>query len=371
MYQIGEFSILAETTVKTIRYYDNIGLLKPKKIDKYTNYRYYDDSQIETINKIKDYQQAGFQLNEIKNILNDENINIISKKIKDLEEENSTKIKILNKLKVNMKEKVEFVKNPLLPILTNYHVIKNREDINNYIFDKSNKFLNVFINYEKEYKEENIKCEIGILLPDNLYKNKSKLSDLEHKYNEKAYIECHPENYLHAITKDIKEGYKDIIKYANKNKYQIRAPFIEIKNKDYYDIYIEAYDLTVKNEFLDNYNKSKEEYLSKKLIKRPNKKFIGKWQLVGEITEPPKYFNPNEEHYIPNIKYDYLEIYKNTKTNYNELKCIDNYLIHTTKDNKKFISHIAKTKYDNIITILMNTEESNSRPYEYYYRKVK
>ena len=120
MYQIGEFSILTETTVKTIRYYDNIGLLKPKKIDKYTNYRYYDDSQIEIINKIKDYQQAGFQLNEIKNILNNENINIISKKIKDLEEENSTKIKILNKLKVNMKEKVEFVKNPLLPTLTYY-----------------------------------------------------------------------------------------------------------------------------------------------------------------------------------------------------------------------------------------------------------
>ena len=247
MYQIGEFSILTETTVKTIRYYDNIGLLKPKKIDKYTNYRYYDDSQIEIINKIKDYQQAGFQLNEIKNILNNENINIISKKIKDLEEENSTKIKILNKLKVNMKEKVEFVKNPLLPTLTNYHVIKNREDINNYIFDESNEFLNVFINYEKEYKEETIKCEIGILLSDEIYKNKSKLFDLEHNFEEKAYIEYHPELYMHISTYDIKEGYKKIIKFANKNNYQIRAPFIEIKNNDYYDIYIETYDLTKHN----------------------------------------------------------------------------------------------------------------------------
>lgn len=371
MYQIGEFSILAETTVKTIRYYDKIGLLKPIKIDKYTNYRYYDESQIEIIKKIKSYQKAGFQLEEIKNILNNENINIITNKIKDLEEENSTKIKILNKLRVNMKEKVEVVKNPLLPTITNYHVIKNRKEINDLYFNESSEFKEVFINYEKEYKEENIKCEIGILLPDNIYKDKSKLSDLEHKYNEKAFIEYHPEYYIHTVTNDIQEGYKDIIKYANKNNYQIRAPFIEIKNDDYYDIYIEAYDLKVKNEVSDNYNKSKENTLSKKLIKRPNKEFIGKWQLIGEITEPIKYFNPNEEHYIPNTKYDYIEIYKNTKTNYEELTCIDNYLIHKTSNNKKFFSHVSKTKYNDIITILMNTEESNSRPYEYYYRKVK
>lgn len=31
MYQIRKFSYLDETTIKTIRYYDKIGLLKPKK----------------------------------------------------------------------------------------------------------------------------------------------------------------------------------------------------------------------------------------------------------------------------------------------------------------------------------------------------
>ena len=51
MYQIGEFSYLAETTIKTIRYYDKIGLLKPKKIDEFTKYRYYDEYQIEIIKK--------------------------------------------------------------------------------------------------------------------------------------------------------------------------------------------------------------------------------------------------------------------------------------------------------------------------------
>lgn len=371
MYQIGEFSYLAETTIKTIRYYDKVGLLKPKKIDKFTNNRYYDESQIEIIKKIKEYQLAGFSLDEIKNILSDGKSNIISQKIQEKYNENFAKIKILNKLMINMEEKVEVIKNPLLAIISKYHVIKNREEINNYTLEESNEFLKVFINYEKEYKEENIKCEIGILLPDEIYKDKGKLSDLEHKYDQRAHIEYHPETYIHTTTTDIKKGYNNIIKYRNKNKYQIRAPFIEIKNGNYYDIYIEAYDLTAKNEISENYNKSKEHNLKKKIIKKPKKEFIGKWQLVGEITEPIKYFNPNEEHYIPNIKYDYIEIYKNTKTNHKELSCIDNYLIHTTNENKKFFSYISKTKYDGIITILMNTEESNSRPYEYYYRKVK
>ena len=370
MYQIGEFSYLAETTIKTIRYYDKIGLLKPKKIDEFTKYRYYDESQIEIIKKIKQYQQAGFSLEEIKKNLKEEKIDIISNKIKEIENENSNKLKILNKIMVNMKENVEVINNPLLPTITKYHVIKNRNEIHKFRFKECEEFQEVLINYEKEYKEENIKCEIGILLSDEIYKNKSKLFDLEHNFEEKAYIEYHPELYMHISTYDIKEGYKKIIKFANKNNYQIRAPFIEIKNNDYYDIYIETYDLTKRDKVSELHNKSLEERVKNKEIVKPNSDFIGKWQLIGEITEPDRYFNPKEEHYMPNIKYNYIEIYENTKTNYDELRCIDKYLINKSGD-KVFLSYLNKTKYNDIITILMNTEESNSRPYEYYYRKVK
>ena len=39
MYKIGEFSTLNHITIKTLRYYDEIGLLKPSIVDKYTGYR--------------------------------------------------------------------------------------------------------------------------------------------------------------------------------------------------------------------------------------------------------------------------------------------------------------------------------------------
>ena len=40
MYKIGELSKLCSIPVKTLRYYDDIGLLRPDHIDKFTGYRY-------------------------------------------------------------------------------------------------------------------------------------------------------------------------------------------------------------------------------------------------------------------------------------------------------------------------------------------
>jgi hypothetical protein len=42
MLKIGEFSKLAQVSVKTLRYYDELGLLRPDWVDRYTGYRYYD-----------------------------------------------------------------------------------------------------------------------------------------------------------------------------------------------------------------------------------------------------------------------------------------------------------------------------------------
>ena len=69
MYQIGLFSKMNQTTIKTLHYYDEIELLKPAKIDKETGYRYYDASQSYTLHRIHSLKQMGFQLDEIKKII--------------------------------------------------------------------------------------------------------------------------------------------------------------------------------------------------------------------------------------------------------------------------------------------------------------
>ncbi|HHY99593.1 MAG TPA: MerR family DNA-binding transcriptional regulator, partial [Tissierellia bacterium] len=46
MYRIGEFSKMSKTTIKTLRYYDEIGLLKPQETDKFIGYRLYTTDQL-------------------------------------------------------------------------------------------------------------------------------------------------------------------------------------------------------------------------------------------------------------------------------------------------------------------------------------
>ena len=65
-YKIGDFAKLLNTSVRTLRYYNSLGLLIPVEIDVFTGYRYYDDKQINDFNKIKLLQEAGFSLEEIK-----------------------------------------------------------------------------------------------------------------------------------------------------------------------------------------------------------------------------------------------------------------------------------------------------------------
>lgn len=84
MYKIGLFSQITKTTIKTLRYYDKIGLLKPKEIDTFTNYRYYTTDQISDFYEILAYRQAGLSIKQIKEIILDgkkiEDVLIIQKK---------------------------------------------------------------------------------------------------------------------------------------------------------------------------------------------------------------------------------------------------------------------------------------------------
>ena len=64
-YQIGDVSKICNISVKTLRYYDEIGLLKPNKIDIQSNYRYYTNDQLTLVIVIKHFKEAGFSLKEI------------------------------------------------------------------------------------------------------------------------------------------------------------------------------------------------------------------------------------------------------------------------------------------------------------------
>lgn len=70
--KIGEFSKLALTTVKALRFYEKEGLLLPASIDEWTGYRFYETSQLEMAAKIKSYRQLGLSIDEIRRIFSGE-----------------------------------------------------------------------------------------------------------------------------------------------------------------------------------------------------------------------------------------------------------------------------------------------------------
>lgn len=69
MLRIGEFSVLSQITINMLRHYDKIGLLQPKHIDQFTGYRYYNENQLPTANKILALKKMGFSLPAIREIL--------------------------------------------------------------------------------------------------------------------------------------------------------------------------------------------------------------------------------------------------------------------------------------------------------------
>jgi DNA-binding transcriptional MerR regulator/predicted transcriptional regulator YdeE len=69
MFKIGEFSKLVQIPVPTLRYYDQMGLLKPVKVDQFTGYRYYSASQLPKLHRILALKGLGFSLEQIAAVL--------------------------------------------------------------------------------------------------------------------------------------------------------------------------------------------------------------------------------------------------------------------------------------------------------------
>ena len=67
--QIKEFAAYTGVSVRTLHYYDEIGLLKPAFVDRITGYRYYDNASLLRMQEILFYRELDFSLKRIGEIL--------------------------------------------------------------------------------------------------------------------------------------------------------------------------------------------------------------------------------------------------------------------------------------------------------------
>lgn len=77
MYTISQLSRLAGVSVRTLHYYDNIGLLKPSVIGE-NRYRYYNDDSLFRLQQILLYREMDFDLEQIKEIIDNQKFDLVS-----------------------------------------------------------------------------------------------------------------------------------------------------------------------------------------------------------------------------------------------------------------------------------------------------
>lgn len=186
MFKIGEFSKLTQVSIRMLRYYDDMGLLKPAEVNCENGYRMYSSEQTKTLSKIIMLRDMGFGTEEILKALNNWDNELLKIEFRKKEEAIRKIISLeeqkLNRLKNAMKEIDEgnnFNCNFIIKSVPSYEVISLRKTVSNYfaeaelwaelceyiksenlnIKDNSHSFA---VYHDKEHKECDVDIEVCI-----------------------------------------------------------------------------------------------------------------------------------------------------------------------------------------------------------------
>jgi DNA-binding transcriptional MerR regulator len=71
MFTIGDFAAYGRVSVRMLRHYDALGLLRPARADPYSGYRYYEAAQLTRLNRIIALKDLGFSLQQVGEVLDE------------------------------------------------------------------------------------------------------------------------------------------------------------------------------------------------------------------------------------------------------------------------------------------------------------
>lgn len=201
MLSIGELSKISQVTVKSIRYYQELGLLEPIKTDPLTNYRYYNKDSYNRLNSILTLKDLGFTLTEIKSILeqcsSEEDLKeFISKKIDEVK----NKVKKLKEMEDRLKKFNQEIDSPIpdiadeivefefsIPTYASVKINGNYDDIGNgfkIIYKEAGRYVKgspYAFYYDLEYKDENPNFKAVIELSKKVKEKTFKLGTMKQK----------------------------------------------------------------------------------------------------------------------------------------------------------------------------------------------
>ena len=249
LYKIGMFAAMNQVTVKTLRFYEEQGLLMPALIHPETGYRYYTLSQMAVLHQITALKQAGFTLEEIARVNSgaDEETVLLKKKaellakISDLTRQIAVVDGYLSKKKTGLSAPVLIKTIPETTVacmrirLESYDCLFDRMPEMGALMEKAGCECALpeycFTNYlEPGYKDEDILVEIC----ESIVEGKKEIGDLRFKILPEIQAACifHKGSYG-----TFSESYETVLKYIEENGYEIageiRESYIDgVWNKD-------------------------------------------------------------------------------------------------------------------------------------------
>lgn len=181
MYKVKEVSEITGVSIRMLHHYDKIGLLRPTAISN-AGYRLYDDKDLELIQQILIYRELDFSLKEIKDILNNNNLDL--KKL----------LKLQKQLIIDKRDKL----NKIVETIEN--TIKNMEG--EIIMEKKGMFEGFDIEKHNKLYEDEVEKKYG---ESDAYKESKKKTS---KYSKEDW---------NNIMEEIDELYKSLAELKNRD----------------------------------------------------------------------------------------------------------------------------------------------------------
>lgn len=255
MFRIGEFSRLCGLSIDTLYHYENMKILIPSQIDKFTGYRFYEAKQFVIVNKILALKDANFSLDEIANMLSNNIstptlIEMLEKKALSLEDNLNNEVNRLERLHTN----IFLIKNGGIPLMNEItfkkvepiHVASIRKEFNKSGFDENletmwndvNQYINMkggkrtipcMMLYHRGWwdLDDSVNLDVEVVEPViKVFEGSEEVRVYELPSIAKVACIIHMGSFV-----TISKTFDALFEWIKKNKYSISGPIREIYHK--------------------------------------------------------------------------------------------------------------------------------------------
>ena len=246
MFKIGEFSQLSRVSVRMLRHYDQLGLLKPSRTDTFTNYRYYSADQLPRLNRILALRDLGFSLEQIGNMLDEELsaeqlMGMLKLKRAEIEQQMQVEQLRMARLEARitqMNGRTDpgpydvVVREIETQLVATYREVALDDERIQYMFEELEAYVAQFnaradkppmsIYHDPEYREEDIDTEVVVPLKSAI-PGTDKINVRELDRIPKAACIVHTGDYA-----TVYQAYNSLLSWIEGNGYQMKGPIREV-----------------------------------------------------------------------------------------------------------------------------------------------